>query len=52
MSKEVNVDELTFELTKKLKFYLSKLVEHNGSDLHIKSGLNIRGRINGEIVFI
>lgn len=50
MSKEVNVDELTFELTKKLKFYLSKLVEHNGSDLHIKSGLNIRGRINGEIV--
>ena len=50
MSKEVNVDELTFELTKKLRFYLSKLVEHNGSDLHIKSGLNIRGRINGEIV--
>ena len=50
MSKEINVDELTFELTKKLRFYLSKLVEHNGSDLHIKSGLNIRGRINGEIV--
>lgn len=47
---QVNVQELTFELTKKLKFYLSKLVEHNGSDLHIKSGTNIRGRINGEIV--
>jgi twitching motility protein PilT len=46
----VNVDELTFELTKKLRFYLSKLVEYNGSDLHIKSGTNIRGRINGEIV--
>lgn len=50
MGKEVNVEDLTFELTKKLRFYLSKLVEHNGSDLHIKSGTNIRGRINGEIV--
>lgn len=50
MSTQVNVEELTFELTKKLRFYLSKLVEHNGSDLHIKSGTNIRGRINGEIV--
>lgn len=50
MSVEVNVNELTFEMTKKLKFYLSKLVEHEGSDLHIKTGTTIRGRINGEIV--
>lgn len=50
MSSEVDVEALTFEQTKKLKFYLSKLVEYNGSDLHIKSGTNIRGRINGEIV--
>ncbi|MBV5278955.1 MAG: PilT/PilU family type 4a pilus ATPase [Campylobacteraceae bacterium] len=47
---EVNVGELTFEMTKKLKFYLSKLVEHHGSDLHVKTGANIRGRLNGEIV--
>lgn len=47
---EVNVGELKFEMTKKLKFYLSKLVEHNGSDLHVKTGANIRGRLNGEIV--
>ena len=47
---EINVNELTFEMTKKLKYYLSKLVENNGSDLHIKSGSNIRGRINGQIV--
>jgi len=47
---EVNVSELTFEMTKKLKFYLSKLVEHKGSDLHLKTGTTIRGRINGEIV--
>ncbi len=46
----VNIDELTFEMTKKLKFYLAKLVEHKGSDLHIKSGSNIRGRVNGQIV--
>ncbi len=47
---EINVNELTFEMTKKLKYYLSKLVENKGSDLHIKSGSNIRGRINGQIV--
>ncbi len=47
---QVNIDELTFEMTKRLRFYLSKLVEFGGSDLHIKSGANIRGRINGEIV--
>lgn len=47
---EIDVSALTFEMTKRLRFYLSKLVEYNGSDLHIKSGANIRGRINGEIV--
>ena len=50
MAIDVDVESLTFEMTKKLRFYLSKLVEHDGSDLHIKSGTNIRGRINGEIV--
>ncbi|MBE0491658.1 MAG: PilT/PilU family type 4a pilus ATPase [Sulfurospirillum sp.] len=50
MNNTVNVEELSFEQTKKLKFYLSKLVEYNGSDLHVKTGANIRGRINGEIV--
>lgn len=50
MAENIDVESLTFEMTKKLRFYLSKLVEYNGSDLHIKSGTNIRGRINGEIV--
>jgi len=50
MQQEVNVSELTFEMTKKLKFYLSKLVENNGSDLHVKTGTSVRGRINGEII--
>ncbi len=46
---EVNVDELTFEMTKRLNEYLKVLVEYGGSDLHIKSGSTVRGRINGEI---
>ena len=50
MAVNIDVESLTFEMTKRLRFYLSKLVEHEGSDLHIKSGTNIRGRINGEIV--
>ncbi len=50
MAASVDVESLTFEMTKRLRFYLSKLVEYEGSDLHIKSGTNIRGRINGEIV--
>ncbi len=52
LKKEVNfnVQDLTFEMTKKLKFYLKGLIQHGGSDLHIKSGATFRGRINGEIV--
>ncbi len=47
---KVNIDALSFEMTKKLNHYLVKLIENQGSDLHIKSGSNIRGRINGRIV--
>lgn len=47
---EVNVSELTFEMTKKLRKYLDKLVEKGGSDLHVKTGAVVRARINGEIV--
>ncbi len=47
---KIDINKLTFEMTKKLNRYLSKLIEHKGSDLHIKSGSNIRGRINGQIV--
>ncbi len=50
MQQEVKVSELTFEMTKKLKGYLTKLVESRGSDLHVKTGASVRGRINGEIV--
>ncbi len=48
----VDVNSLTFEMTEKLKLYLSMLVEKGGSDLHLKSGGNVKGRIFGDIVDI
>jgi len=48
--KHVNVAELDFKMVEKLKFYLSGLVKHGGSDLHVKSGSVFRGRINGEMM--
>ncbi len=48
----VDVNSLTFEMTKKLKLYLSILVEKSGSDLHLKSGSNVKGRVFGDIVKI
>jgi twitching motility protein PilT len=52
LKKEANfeADELDFSMLKKLKFYLSGLIKHGGSDLHIKSSSIIRGRINGEMI--
>jgi len=48
----VDVRSLTFEMTRRLRGYLSLLVQKNGSDLHIKSGARVRGRVHGEIVDI
>jgi len=52
MAKEAdfNIQELDFKMLEKLKFYLKGLIQHGGSDLHIKSSATFRGRINGEIV--
>ena len=49
---EVDVKSLTFEMTKRLKVYLAKLIERRGSDLHIKSNAPVRGRVMGDIVQI
>lgn len=46
----VNVAELTFETTDRVKGYLKTLIEMRGSDLHIKAGNKIMGRVRGEIV--
>ena len=47
---DFEVDELEFKMLEKLKFFLTGLVKHGGSDLHIKSSSIIRGRINGEMI--
>ncbi|GHS87999.1 twitching motility protein PilT [Campylobacterota bacterium] len=49
MAVEVNVADLTFEVTERVKGYLKTLVQKKGSDLHIKSGQKIMGRIRGDI---
>ncbi len=52
IEKEVNVEELTFEMTKKVRQYMKGLIEHGGSDLHIKANAQVRARINGDIVTV
>ncbi len=49
---KVDVRTLTFEMTRKLRGYLSSLVQKKGSDLHIKSGSSVKGRVFGDIIEI
>ncbi len=49
-SNYVDVSKLTFEQLKKIRVQLKKMIEHGGSDLHIKANSVIRARINGSIV--
>ena len=52
LDKEVDVGELTFEVTKRVRQYMKGLIEHGGSDLHIKANAQVRARINGDIVTV
>lgn len=47
---KVDVNQLDFSLTKRVRTYLKKLINSGGSDLHLKAGSKIRARINGDIV--
>ena len=47
---EVDVSQLTFEQLKKIRAYLSKMIENGGSDLHVKANSVIRARIDGSLV--
>lgn len=47
---QVKVEDLTFEVTDRVKGYLKKLIKMGGSDLHVKAGSPIRARVNGEII--
>lgn len=46
----VDVSQLDFSVTKRVRGYLKKLISIGGSDLHLKAGSQIRARINGDIV--
>ncbi len=52
LKKEKDFDprKLDFKMVKRLRHFLDGLIKYGGSDLHIKSGSNIRGRINGEMI--
>ncbi len=47
---DVEASRLTFEQTNRVRRYMKSLIEHEGSDLHIKANAQVRARINGEIV--
>ena len=46
----VIVDDLNFEVLKKIRGYLRRMVDAGGSDLHIKANAVVRARVNGEII--
>ncbi|MDD2837592.1 MAG: type IV pilus twitching motility protein PilT [Sulfuricurvum sp.] len=47
---QTNISELNFEVLKKIRGYLRRMVDAGGSDLHIKANAVVRARINGEII--
>jgi len=49
---EVDIEKLTFEMTERVRRYMKGLIEHEGSDLHIKANAQVRARINGDIVTV
>jgi twitching motility protein PilT len=42
--------ELNFDVLKKVRGYLRRMIDAGGSDLHIKANAVVRARINGEII--
>ncbi|MGZ5207613.1 MAG: type IV pilus twitching motility protein PilT [Sulfuricurvum sp.] len=46
----VQVEDLNFEVLKKIRGYLRRMVDAGGSDLHIKANGVVRARVNGEII--
>ncbi len=47
---DVNVEDLNFEVLKKIRGYLRRMVDAGGSDLHIKANAVVRARVNGDII--
>lgn len=46
----VYVEDLNFEVLKKIRGYLRRMIDAGGSDLHIKANGVVRARINGEVI--
>ncbi|MDD2829755.1 MAG: PilT/PilU family type 4a pilus ATPase [Sulfuricurvum sp.] len=46
----INVEELKFDVLKKIRGYLRRMVDAGGSDLHIKANGVVRARVNGEVI--
>jgi len=47
---QVDLNDLNFEVLKKIRGYLRRMVDAGGSDLHIKANSIVRARVNGEII--
>lgn len=45
-----DLSELNFEVLKKIRGYLRRMVDAGGSDLHVKANSVVRARVNGEII--
>ncbi|MBD3798893.1 MAG: type IV pili twitching motility protein PilT, partial [Epsilonproteobacteria bacterium] len=47
---QVDLGEHNFEVLKKIRVYLRRMIDAGGSDLHVKANAVVRARINGEII--
>lgn len=45
-----DLGELNFDVLKKIRGYLRRMIDAGGSDLHVKANAVVRARINGEII--
>jgi twitching motility protein PilT len=45
-----DLSDLNFEVLKKIRGYLRRMIDAGGSDFHIKANAVVRARINGEII--
>ena len=46
----VDLEGLSYEVLKKIRGYLRRMVDAGGSDLHIKANGVVRARVNGEVI--
>jgi twitching motility protein PilT len=45
-----NIEALDFEMLKKIRGYLRRMIDAGASDLHVKANAVVRARIHGEVV--